>query len=412
MTRSSLPTDDASHRGSPPYRHRVVPIGVAISYAAPMRSERRPSSNIEVSLLRVVVGYRVFGAVWLVVLAVITLAGTDPVDRPAVVVATAAAVVAWTGLTVRLSYGRSAALRGVTYILLDTALAAWTLLAPDVAGSGSFAGGYALAAVFHGAFAFGWAGGLGTAAGLSAISLWRVNSDAVNDLTASSGAVLVYWFAAAASAWTLGVIRSRDALRQAAEAALLEERTERIRAEERADLAARIHDGVLQTLALIQRDRDDPVRVSTLARRQERELRRVLYGTNSEPDGGFKASLVAACADVEELSGVAISCVVVGDRPGSPVVDAAVMAAREAVLNAAKYAEVETVAVYGEADAKRVVVYVRDRGRGFTLDKIGEDRRGIAESIRRRVEAVGGTAELHSAPGAGTEVIIEIREGK
>ncbi len=367
-------------------------------------------SNIDVSLRRVVVGYRVFGAAWLTILAIITLAGAGPVDRPWLVVATAVSVAAWTAFTIRLSLRHSAALRTLQYLVADTMLAGITLFVPELAGTGSFAGGYALAAVFHGVYAHGWAGGLGTAGALSLLALWQVNTDDVADLTASSGAVLVYGFAAAAAAWALSVIRSRDALRVAAEEALLDERTERIRAEERAALAARIHDGVLQTLALIQRDRDDANKVASLARRQERELRHVLYGAPGATADGFRAALAAACADVEDLSDVAVSCVVVGDRVWSGAVDAVVQATREALVNAAKYAGVDDVSVYGEADAGRMVVYVRDRGRGFDLERVDPARKGIAESIVHRIEAIGGRVEIHSAAGAGTEVIIEVQE--
>lgn len=375
-----------------------------------MHPTRAPGSDIELSLLRVVVGYRVFGTLWLAVLAGITLADRPTPDRPWVVVVTAVGVAAWTGTVIWLSFRRSRALRSVAFLVADTVIAAATLLAPDVAGSGSFAGGYALAAVFHGAFAFGWAGAISVAGALSAVALWQVNTDEVNDLTASSGAVLVYGFAAAAAAWTLSVIRHRDALRAAAETALAEARAEQARAEERAELAARIHDGVLQTLALIQRDRDDGARVAALARHQERQLRNVLYGRPGTPGDGFRASLAAACAEVEDLSGIRIDVVTVGDRSWGPEVEAIVLATREAVINAAKHADAAEVAVYGEADGDHLTVYVRDRGVGFDPAAVAPERRGIAESIERRLAAVGGHAAIRSVPGAGTEVRLEVGE--
>ena len=377
-----------------------------------MDSARAPGADIELSLLRVVVGYRVFGTMWLGVLAAVTLADRPPPDRPWVVVVTALGVAVWTALVVWLSFGRSRALRSVVFIAVDTVIAAVTLVAPDLAGSGSFAGGYALAAVFHGAYAFGWAGAISVAAALSAVALFQVNTDTVDDLTASSGAVLVYGFAAAAAAWTLGVIRHRDAMRVAAEAALGEARAEQARAEERAELAARIHDGVLQTLALIQRDREDATRVAALARRQERELRTVLYGQAGTPGDGFRSALVATCADVEDLSGIRVDIVTVGDRPSGPDVEAIVLAAREAVINSVKHAGASEVSVYGEADGEHMTVFVRDRGAGFDPDSVAGTGRGIAESIVRRLAAVGGRAAITSAPGKGTEVRLDVGEAQ
>jgi signal transduction histidine kinase len=375
-----------------------------------MDAPQTSGADIELSLLRVVVGYRVFGTLWLAVLAGITLADRPAPDRAGVVVVTAIAVAAWTAVVIWLSFRRSRALRSVAFLVADTLIAAATLVAPDLAGSGSFAGGYALAAVFHGAYAFSWTGAISVAAALSAVALWQVNTDEVNDLTASSGAVLVYGFAAAAAAWTLSVIRHRDALRVAAEAALAEARAEQARAEERAELAARIHDGVLQTLALIQRDRDNGAQVAALARHQERELRTVLYGRPGTPGDGFRASLTAACAQVEDLSGIRIDVVTVGDRPWGPEVEAIVAATREAVINAAKHAHAGEVSVYGEVHGGHVTVFVRDRGVGFDPAAVAPGRRGIAESIERRLAAVGGHAEIKSAPGAGTEVKLEVGE--
>ena len=95
------------------------------------------------------------------------------------------------------------------------------------------------------------------------------------------------------------------------------ERTARIRSDERADVAARVHDSVLQTLALIQRHADEPRRVAALARRQERELRGWLYGDQPLGDDGSSlvAALSAAAADVEELHGVRIELASAGDCP-------------------------------------------------------------------------------------------------
>jgi signal transduction histidine kinase len=181
------------------------------------------------------------------------------------------------------------------------------------------------------------------------------------------------------------------------------ERSARIRTEERADVATRVHDSVLQTLALIQRHANEPRRVASLARRQERELRGWLYA--DQPVGDDTASLLAAlsaaAADVEELHGVRVEIASAGDAPPD---GALVLAAREAMTNAAKFAGVEEIDVYAEVSDDEIAVFVRDRGVGFDSAAIPEGRHGVRESIEGRLERAGGRAIVTSTPGAGTEV--------
>lgn len=193
--------------------------------------------------------------------------------------------------------------------------------------------------------------------------------------------------------------RSRAALNQA--------RAEKVRADARADMAAHLHDSVLQTLALIQRHADDPKAVSQLARRQERELRSWLY-EEELPETTLKAALTAAAAEVEDERGVPVDVVVVGDCDTSDQVQALVRAVREALVNAAKHSGADKIDVYAEVDDDRVEVFVRDRGQGFDLDGVGEDRMGVKGSILDRMERHGGKASIRSRPGEGTEVRLEI----
>jgi signal transduction histidine kinase len=186
------------------------------------------------------------------------------------------------------------------------------------------------------------------------------------------------------------------------------ERTERIRLEERAEVAARIHDSVLQTLALIQRHAGDSARVATIARRQERELRGWLYGSGVTGADTLVAALADAAADVEELHGVPIELASAGDVPLDDRTRQLVLAAREAMTNAAKFSGAAEIAVYAEAGADLVSVFVRDRGSGFDRATVTPDRRGIAESIEGRLERAGGTAAIVSAPGSGTEVELRL----
>ena len=180
------------------------------------------------------------------------------------------------------------------------------------------------------------------------------------------------------------------------------ERTERIRSQERAEVAAHLHDSVLQTLALMQKRVDDPREVAALARRQERELRAWLNGRRLSGDATVALALEAAAAEVEEAHGVPVEVVAVGDAPLDERSRALVAAAREALVNAVKFAG--PVALYAEVDDDRIEVFVRDRGPGFDPGAVPDDRRGVRESIVGRMERHGGRAVVHTAPGAGTEV--------
>lgn len=186
------------------------------------------------------------------------------------------------------------------------------------------------------------------------------------------------------------------------------ERRERIRSQERAEVAAHVHDSVLQTLALIRKAADDPREVSRLARTQERELRGWLYTPARPADVAFAGALEQAAAEVEEAHGIEVDVVVVGDCPTSPSLLALVAAAREALVNAAKHAGVATVSVYAEVMGAKVEVFVRDRGRGFDPTSVPQDRYGVSQSIVGRMERNGGSAVVRSEPGAGTEVRLEV----
>lgn len=186
---------------------------------------------------------------------------------------------------------------------------------------------------------------------------------------------------------------------------LVEERRRRIRSEERAEVASRIHDSVLQTLALIQRRGDDPAEMARLARRQERELREWLFAGSPSDDGQtLRSAMAVAGAEVEDMYGVAVEVVTVGDAPLDDALEALVAAAKEAMVNASKFAGVATVDVYVEVGDGEVSTFVRDRGAGFDPTHVPVDRKGIAESIRGRMARNGGRAEVRSTPAAGTEV--------
>ena len=185
---------------------------------------------------------------------------------------------------------------------------------------------------------------------------------------------------------------------------LSEERAARVRSEERADMAAHLHDSVLQTLALIQKHAENGRTVATLARAQERDLRAWLYGDEAPAEGSVAGALRAAAAEVEDAHGVPVEVVTVGDSPTSEVVRPLVLAAREAMVNAAKHSGADKVDVYAEMGAERVEVFVRDRGSGFDQALVPTDRLGVRNSIVDRLRRHGGTAVIRTAPGEGTEV--------
>lgn len=219
-------------------------------------------------------------------------------------------------------------------------------------------------------------------------------------------------------------------LRQARD--LSEERKARIRTDERAAIATHLHDSVLQTLALIQKQSESSREVAWLARRQERELRSWLYGPNGYRSGSdtagsageeesaqpgaehvqrdtrLSAAVATACAEVEDRFGVSAQPVVVGDIGLDEAVLALVQAGREAMVNAAKHAGVDEVSVYTEVEETKVTLFVRDRGVGFDPAAVGSDRHGLTDSVRGRIERNGGSCRLRTTVGEGTEVQLEL----
>jgi len=260
-------------------------------------------------------------------------------------------------------------------------------------------------------------GGLATLAAVG--DLRSIGRSAAGAAVLTAGAVLLF------GPWMARLARN-----------LTDERRQRIRSEERSEMAAHLHDGVLQTLALIQKRAGDDKAVRSLARRQERELRSWLYGArgpggvprvpNGDADATFGGSrrpvggtppvppgtvatlLRRELDDVEDRYGVRLDAVLVGDAPLDDAGRALVAAGREAALNAARHAGVDTVDVYLEVEPDRVSLFVRDRGRGFDPAAVPPDRRGVADSISARVRRHGGTAEVRSAPGEGAEIELSV----
>ena len=232
--------------------------------------------------------------------------------------------------------------------------------------------------------------------GLAAFVAGNISFSAIRD--GLFGIVLVVGgLAILIGPWILVLIRDRAEEQRRAQAA-----------DARADVAAHLHDSVLQTLALIQRT-DDPQEMTALARQQERELRRWLYADDHDPgQWTLKSAIDRVAGVVEDRHDVDVEAIVVGDVAMDAHVDALVAAVGEAATNAAKWSGRPTVSVFVEVVDGRVEAFVRDTGVGFDPEQIADDRLGVRESILGRMERVGGTAEIVSAPGDGTEVHLAV----
>jgi signal transduction histidine kinase len=189
---------------------------------------------------------------------------------------------------------------------------------------------------------------------------------------------------------------------------LATERAERVRTQERADLAAHLHDSVLQTLALIQKNSTDGPTVARLARSQERDLRAWLFDATPAGDGTLAGAMREIVREIEDTYGVDVELVSVGETALDETLAPIVAATREAATNAAKHAGTTVVDIYAEVGEKQIEVFVRDRGTGFDPQTVPADRQGVRNSILDRMTRHGGTAEIRSTPGTGTEVRLKL----
>jgi signal transduction histidine kinase len=245
--------------------------------------------------------------------------------------------------------------------------------------------------------------GLGILLGAGLLVLWANGSlEAAGRVALAALVVTIALMLISAPFW-LSMVRRLGA-----------ERVARARSEERSEVAAHLHDSVLQTLALIQKRSDDPEQVARLARRQERELREWLADDRpTRPDERLADALRAAAAEIEDSHGTPVEAIVVGDMALDERTGALVGAAREALTNAAKFASAGgPVRLYAEIEDGNARVFIDDRGPGFDPDAIPDDRRGVRESIIGRMKRHGGRAEIRSEPGDGTEVELSIEGGE
>ena len=358
--------------------------------------KRAEAGGIVETLRRVVLGFRGAAAAWVLALGVLALASGNGDWRIIVAVMTGAPL--WAVLTIVLAQRRPAVVRGYPFLAVDVVVAAAIVIASYAARSTpTISGGYPFSSALLVAFSRGAGPGLASAAALSLVVI------RLHGLSLAVTDAFVYLVGVGVAAWGIDVIRRADAEQRRLSAQLADERAERARADERAEAANALHDSVLQTLALVQRRRNDPEAVAALAHRGERELRRWVTG-DRQLTGTLSAAVEEAAIDVEENHGLAVEVVCVGDRPLDEATSALVVAAREALINVAKHAGSPTATLYAEAAEDEVLVTVRDRGSGFDPSAVPAGRHGVSDSIVDRVRRAGGRATIRSAPGAGTEV--------
>ncbi len=364
----------------------------------------RLTHSLELSMRRLVMIIRGLGWFWMLLLVIATLIADPGADRAVTVGALALATV-WTGVT-WWAHLRRSRLGSPAFMIADGVVCLAVASASYVANAGD---------LFHGGYPISWLAVLAYGGGLRwavAGSLVLAAQQAVLLLQSGRSAVaavgsIVFIIYAVIFGWLFEVIRRSDRDRRVAVAELTAEREENARKLERLELANRLHDSALQTLQIIDDDADDAERVRTLARRQSRELRSLVEGYATGKGGLFKARLVSAANDIEELFKVEISTVVRIDLVLDDSLQALVDATREAMTNAAKYSGVDRIDVYAAIEEDEARVYVRDSGEGFD-PAATEMGHGIERSIRGRLESVGGSTRITTSPGRGTEVLMAI----
>ena len=374
--------------------------------------------SVDATLRRVAVICRLLGWSWMVLLSTITLASDDNASAGVVVGALAIATI-WTAVT----FGAARSHRtfsSARFVVADGVVAAIVLLSSTIAGSEHF---------FHGGYPMSWLGIAAYAWGFRDTVLGSVAlalEQGVVELAAGSGVVpiagsVTFMVFGIVAGWSFSALREADRERLEARESLDLEQQERARFEERAELANRLHDSVLQTrcvalrcvaLRCVALRREAGPRsgscaerqVRYLARRQERELRGTIDEYRSPYDPSLRAALLHHCGEIEDLYKVEVDVVIRGDAEVDDRYDVAIGAARAALINAAKHSGRLDIYVYAELSQSRAKVYVRDRGVGY--DVTAAPQRGVLHSLTEPVEAAGGSVEIKTAPGEGTEVVI------
>ncbi len=363
----------------------------------------RPPLPVDATLRRVAVIFRMLGWGWMMLLGTVTLVSDDRANV-GVVVAALVMTTLWTANTVRLRRSHRV-LSSSMYVVADGLVAVAALASSTLADSENiFSGGYPMSWLGVAAYAWGVRGAVAGSVVL-AIEQGIVEYLADSPPVPIAGSVTFIVFAVVAG-WGFTALRRADRARLDAYEALSAEEEARARYEERAELADRLHDSVLQTLIAIRRDAGDERQVRYLARRQERELRGTIDAYRSPFSNSLRALLLQHCAEVEDLYRVEIDAVVRGDASAEDAAGVVAAASREALINAAKHSGRLAIDFYADLAGPQLEVFVRDRGSGFDRDAVAA--RGLTHSLVDPVEQAGGSVEITSESGRGTEVAIRM----
>lgn len=360
---------------------------------------------VDATLRRVTVIFRLLGWAWMLLLVVVTLI-TDEDAEPVVVAGAMVLATLWTAGTMAAARSHES-LRADWYVVVDGIVAVLILMSSRIAGAEDFFhGGYPMSWLGVAAYAWGFRGAIAGSVVL-ALEQGIVEFLADKDPVPIAGSVTFIVFAAVAG-WGYSAMRRSDRARLDARVKMAEEQRARARFQERADLANRLHDSVLQTLIAIRREAGDERQVRYLARRQERELRETIDEYRSPFEHSLRAALLHHCGDVEDLYKVEIDAVIRGDADAHGSFEVVAAAAREALINAAKHSDRIDIDLYADLSGDAVEVFVRDRGKGF--DSQGDVRRGLDHSLADPVRAAGGTVDIRSSTETGTEIAIRMGE--
>jgi signal transduction histidine kinase len=366
------------------------------------RFTHRGSPELEATLRRMVVVFRLLGWIWMTLLVAVTLVSSPP-PRLWIVYASVGLATVWTILTWYMARAHPTTLAGGVWFSLDSVVMLAIGAASIAAGADElFHGGMPLSYVFVGSLWGGLPGSL-IAAVLLAVEQFAVHVIAELGAVRAAGSV-IFFIIAAIVGWTFDRLRDYDLARRSAEAQLATEREALAAHEARVGLVNKLHDSVLQTLHAIRMGADDPSQSRYLARRQERELRRNIEEWRSEHTHSFRAALLAVRDDVEDIHRVEIEAVIRDDIALTPDLEAGIEAAREALTNAAKHSGAGSISIFSEVADEMAYIHVRDNGRGLA----GRDLAQVSGRLNQRVEGVGGLVAVDSGDANGTEVKITV----